>query len=218
MVKIAGKEYTDEQLAKLIEDKAAAEALVKEQGKKLKSVDDQSEKLKEFDKLKKDNETQAATILQNTLNNRLSMISKWFNSKDDSKDLANDIAQMSDNAFDLFKEGKTDDMFKSKAEIDAEQTNLDAQKTEFETNKEKIITDAIKKAKGKETNTSVIPPTEVTSEASAEDISDRDILFPPTKDIKEMFNLEDNSMYDIKSSQEETAQRYLKTAYKQDRQ
>ena len=106
MVKIAGKEYTDEQLAKLIEDKAAAEALVKEQGKKLKSVDDQSEKLKEFDKLKKDNETQAATILQNTLNNRLSMISKWFNSKDDSKDLANDIAQMSDNAFDLFKEGK----------------------------------------------------------------------------------------------------------------
>ena len=215
-MEIGGKEYTEAQLAKLVSDAATSATLIKEQKKKLDTVEDQTEKLARLAELEKENKAKSEENLKLVLGNRLAVVSKWFNSKEESTGLADQIAQMSNDAFELFKEGKTDDVYQTKEEIDKKQTELDSKTSEFETNKEKIINDAVKKVKANADNQPIVPPTEVTADGTVVDGTDDEVVFPSHDALKENFRLKGNPMYKIVPSQEQAAKDYLDVAY-QDR-
>ena len=213
---------TQDQLDKLLADKEAAETLAKQQADKIKNTDDNSEKLKELDTLRKQNEDSQTQLLKIKVDTRVSQVNKWLESKDGKENIIAQLSKMSDGEFDLFKEGKINEDFKTKDEIEQERTAFETQKNEFENNKEKIIKEAADSLK-KEVpvkEPAIVPNTEVDSgtPVKPEDIGPGEGKFPTMNTLKDMFNLDENPLYDLKEGHEMKAEKYLDKSYSEDKQ
>jgi hypothetical protein len=212
---------TQEQLDKLLADKAAADKLAKEQAKKLKEIDDNTEKLKELDNLKKAKDAADAELLKIKVNSRVDQVSKWLTVKDNKETIVEQLSKMSDGEFDLFKEGKLNEDFKTKEELEQEKLDLESQKTEFESNKDKIIKEAADKVanvKKEEKDPPMVPSSEVLNKQSQDaEVGPGNGKFPTMDTLKDMFNLRENPLYEEVEGYEKRAIEYLDSSYGDDR-
>ena len=197
---------TQEEFDKILADKAAADKLVAEQNKKLKSIEDNSEALEQLKKQKEDAEL---ALYKKTMNERKAQLSKWLQTKKVDDSLLDKIGKMDESEFDFFKDGKTDDVFITKEEIDTKKLELENQKSELEKNKEKIRKEMQEELMNKDDKKNkVTPPTEIDIDEDAG--QEASVGVKSIKEIKEMYNLEGKPYYKLKEGHEKKAEQYIK--------
>jgi len=209
MVKIAGKEITQEELDKFITDKTAADALAKGLENKITELESKTEGLDELEALKKENQANKDKIYANTLSSRLGSITKYLDKKGKSEDLIKRIGDMSDDDFDFFVEGKTDDVVKTDEEIESAKTDLDNEKTELEKNKDKIIKEYLKgiEDENKTKNDQNLVPN---GEIDADDgDAGTESGFPTNDELKTIYRLHNNPIFDKNERMIENAKTYM---------
>jgi hypothetical protein len=198
---------TQEELNKILSDKDAAEKLAKEQNKKIKEIEDNSGLLAE---LKQQKEQAELALYKKTLTERKQQLSKWLQTKKIDDALLDKIGKMDESEFDFFKDGKTDDVYISKEEIDTKKQELESKTTELEKNKEKIRKELQEELVTKEDKKDkIVPPTEINSEGDEGEESG-DVL-PSIAEVKKLYNLEGKPFYKLKEGHEKKAERYLQT-------
>ena len=197
MVIYKGKEITQEEFDKIVEDASNTSKLVKGYDKKIedltkKAVD--GDKVTDLEKQLKDKEDE---VFKMKLTDRLKTVSKYIESKENDKTLIQKIGEYTDEDFELFSEGKTDDEFKSKDEIESVQKDLDQKKIDLETNKDKIIDDAIKARKTEEEKADdqkVVPPGEIEGD-KPEDKKEKS-KYPTIDTLIDLYELKDDPAFD----------------------
>jgi len=210
MVKIAGKEVSQEDLDKFIADKVATEALAKGLEGKVTELETQVSGLGEIDELKKELEETKEIIYKNTLDTRLGQITKYLDTKGRSEDIIKRIGDMSDDDFEFFVDGKTDTQLKTNDEIESAKTNLETEKTEVEKGKDKIIQDYLKGLENDnktKDDQNLVPKGEIDTEDGTE--PETESGFPSVKTVKDIYNLNGSPMFDKTDKMVENAETYL---------
>jgi len=201
MVKYKGKEITQEEFDKIIADAENAKKLV---GGYDKKIEDLQKKIDEADasgadaaELKKLLKEKEDEVFKMKLTDRLKKVSKYIESKENNKTLIQKIGEYTDEDFEMFAEGKTDDEFKSKDEIESAQKDLDQKTKDLENNKDKIIDDAIKARKTedeKKNDQKVVPSGEIEGE-KPEDKKGKS-KYPSMDTIVDLYELKDDPAFD----------------------
>jgi len=209
MVKIAGKEITQEELDKFISDKASAEALAKGLESKVTELEGKTEGLSELDALKKELQTSKDKIYSSTLDKRLSQMTKYIDKKGKSEALIKRIGDMSDEDFEFFVEGKTDAELLTDEEIESAKTDLEKKQNEVETSKDKIIKEYLKGLNDEnktKNDQNLVPAGEINAEP---DDGKTESGFPKMDDLKTIYGLHNNPMFDKNERMVKNAEIYL---------
>lgn len=209
MVKIAGKEITQEELDKFISDKMAAEALSKGLENKVTELEGKTEGLAELAALKQELKTSKDKIYTNTLDKRLGQMTKYLDKKGRSEALIKKIGDMSDDDYELFVEGKTDTELLTEAEIESAKTDLEKKQNEVETSKDKIIKDYLKSVNDEnktKNDQNLVPVGEINAEAGD---AKTESGFPKMDDLKTIYGLHNNPMFDKNERMVKNAEIYL---------
>ena len=117
MATLNGKEITQEQLDNLLADINNFKSLADGYEKKNEALEGKVKDLDKLSDLQKELETKENKLYEVTLNSRLSKISKFINSKGRDEKLIAKIGDMSEDDFEFFMDGRTDDVFQNKEEI-----------------------------------------------------------------------------------------------------
>ena len=118
---------------------------------------------------------------------------------------------MDDGQFDMFKDGKTDDIFKTQAEIDADKLKLEEDKSTFEKDKDRLIKDAASKL-NKDGDEKLIPPTEI-GDDDGDDKTKDEPEFPKTDDVIKLYKLESSRLSQLKPGLLKRADQYMADSY-----
>ena len=197
MVKYKGKEITQEEFDKIVEDAANGVKLVKGYDKKIEALEKKVEDVDKLGDIQKQLKDKEDEVFKMKLTDRLKKVSKYIESKDSDKILIQKIGEYSDEDFEMFAEGKTDEEFKSKNEIESAQKDLDQKTQDLETNKDKIIDDAIKASKTKDEkkdDQKVVPPGEIEGEKL--DDKKEKTKYPNMDTVVELYELKDDPAFD----------------------
>ena len=209
MVKIAGKEITQEEFDKIIADKSASEALTKGLENKVTELEQKTSGLTELEALKKENQANKDKIYANTLESRLSQITKYIDKKGKPETLIKKLGDMSDEDFDEFAEGKTDDLIKTDEEIESAKTDLEKKEKEVVTSKDQIIKDYLKELEDSnktKNDQNLVPKGETEAD---EGTDEQDSGFPTMDEMKKIYNLNNNPIFDKNERMIESAEIYL---------
>ena len=209
MVKLNGKEISQEEFDKLVSDSSSVKSLAEAYERKTKELEQQVAGLGDVDKLKQELESSKQELYKRNLNDRLSKINKYLDRKGKSEDIIKRIGDMSDSDFEFFAEGKTNDEFKTKEEIESAKTDLETQKIDLETNKDKIIKDALRgfeDSNKKKNDQELVPNSEVNIDNEANGQEDG---FPTNEKLMEVYNLNGNAMFDKTPEMMKNARAYL---------
>ncbi|MDD4804338.1 MAG: hypothetical protein PHN69_04115 [Candidatus Pacebacteria bacterium] len=209
MVMFNGKEITQEQFDNMMAEMNNFKTLSEVYEKKTETLEN---KVKEFGDLQTELKSKEEKLYEVTLNSRLNKISKYLDSKGKDSKLIKKIGDMSDEDYELFIDGRTDDVFTSKEEIEFAKADLEKEKNELETNKDKIVKDAIKQF---ETNSKtrndqkLVPDTEIDAETETETVGNG---FPTMEALEKVFRLRDNPIWaDKTDSMKQRAVNYMET-------
>jgi len=197
MVIYKGKEITQEEFDKIVEDASNTSKLVKGYDKKIedltkKAVD--GDKVTDLEKQLKDKEDE---VFKMKLTDRLKLVSKYIETKENDKTLIQKIGEYTDEDFEMFAEGKTDVEFKSKNEIESAQKEIDQKKLDLETNKDKIIDEAIKARKTedeKKNDQKIVPQGEIDGDKT-EEKKDKS-KYPSMDTVMDLYELKDDPAFD----------------------
>lgn len=218
MVMINGKEYTDEQLTNFLKDYETSQKALKATKEQLKDKEELELKAKEADTYKKELEAIKAKQFETRLQERKKLLSKFLESKDDDrrKSLIEKLGNMDDDDFDDFKEGKTNTDIEEKLKIDSEKQSLETKEKDLETRKKEIIEEALKNMKKETMEGELLNKTDFDMNADGKK-EERlgDGLFPTIDKVKEVYNLNNNTVYKSKMTPhyEKIAETYLDQNY-----
>lgn len=222
MVKIDGKEYTEEQLGNLMKDLSTAQTALKQKNELLKDKESLEAKVKEAEAIKLENEQLKADSMKKRFEDRTKMVSKFLASKDEDrrKSLADKIFNMDDDDFADFKEGKTDEEILTKDTLTSEKQTLESKEQELEKKKKDIIEEALKNMRKDEKAGDLLSPGAINNSASdnKNEVMLGDGKFPTIEKVKEIYGLGKNPMYTNKFTKfhEDRATSYLDTNYSRD--
>jgi hypothetical protein len=221
MVKINGKEYTEEQLANLMKDFDVTQKALKQTKEQLKDKDELEIKLKEAEATKQELEKLKATQFEKRFQERKQILSKFLEGKDDDrrKSLLEKLGNMDDDDFDDFKEGKTNEEIEAKLKIDSEKQSLETKEKDLETRKKEIIEEALKNMKKEGMENELLNSADVDrSVDKGEEDRLGGGLFPSIDKVKQVYNLDNNSVYKskVKPHYEKRAETYLDLNYIRD--
>ena len=200
MVLFNGKEITQEQFDNIMADMSNFKALSEAYEKKNESLEGKVKDLDKLGALQKELESKEAKLYEMTLNSRLSKISKYLETKDNEKKLIEKIGDMSEEDYEMFIDGRTDDVFKSKQEIEFAKADLEKEKNELETNKDKIVKDAIKQFEtnsNKRDDQKLVPDGEIDSSEDTDSVTNNG--FPTIESLEKTFRLKNNPIWEDKT-------------------
>ena len=193
-------EYTKEEFEKLQEKVNTYETLSKGlETKNAELLANATDATSSAD-LQKQLEAKEAKIYEMQLNNRLSTVSKYLETKGNDAKLLAKTGEMDDNHFEVFSEGRTNEIFQSKDEIESAKTDLAQERTEFDTNKEQALKDALKQLEldNKTRNDQgLVPNTEIGTDLGGD--QDDDSGFPTMEALEKVYNLPANPMWEDKT-------------------
>jgi len=217
MVKINGKEYTEEQLENMMGDLKISQETLKKTNKKLKDIDDINEKLQAMKTLEAENKELKAEKLQALVSDRKNQISKYLEGKDLTRQTAilDRLADMDSDEWDDFKDGKTNEDLITKDELLNSKEALESKEQDFNKRREEIIKEEAAKLKSKAIEGDLLPTDAV--DISNDDV-DTDLIggqFPNIDKLKELYKLKTNNIWKSKSNPdlEEQAISYLEINY-----
>lgn len=202
---------TQEQLDKLVADAEAAKTLVKGYESKVNSLQSKVSQLDEFEDIKRQLEEAKKREYKTNLDNRLSKVSKYLDKKGRSEDIIKRIGDMSNEDFEFFFEGKTNEEFKDNEEIEFAKTDLEKKQNEIESSKDKIIKDYLKSLEdsNKTKNDQKLVPT---TEVGVGDTSEQEGVFPNLDKLKEVYRLNNNPIFTDKTERMlQNAKTYMDT-------
>lgn len=211
MVLYKGKEMSQEEFDTLLSKVDASDKLVQGYQTKVNELEEKAKEAEKLGDLRKSLEQKDAEIFKMKLDTRTKLVSKYLESKNNDENLIKKIGSMADDDFELFSEGKTNDTYLNKEEIDSAKNDIDQKKKELETEKDKIIKDAQKSLenKDKKEGQKLIPNSEVVVDDADDNESDENFQFPAIDKLKEIYGLDD-SRYDKNKDHENKATAYLK--------
>jgi hypothetical protein len=199
MVLFKGKEITQEEFDAIMGDMSNFKALSEAYEKKNQTLEDKVKDLDKLSDIQKQLEAKEAKLYEVTLNNRLGKISKYLNTKSKDEKLIKKIGDMSDEDYEFFIDGRTDDVFQTKEEIEFAKADLEKEKTELESNKDKIIKDAAKQHEidsKKRYDQKLVPDTEI---GSSDEDTVADNGFPTIESLEKTFRLRNNPIWEDKT-------------------
>ncbi|MDD4804013.1 MAG: hypothetical protein PHN69_02460 [Candidatus Pacebacteria bacterium] len=200
---------TQEELNKILADNEANQKLIKEQTKKLKESEDNTEKLSE---VQKKAEAAELALYKKTLSERKGELSKWLKARNLESDsgLLEEIGKKSDSEFEIWKDGKTNDVFEAQEELTNKKAELETMVSEFDKEKEKIRKEVMGE-KNKQNEEKVVPPMETTTDN--EDGNDKhDSSKKAIENVKDIFKLDSKAYYNLAPGHEKRAERYLENS------
>lgn len=209
MVLYKGKDITQEEFDKILQDSDNAIKLSKANEKKMEELQVEADKAKKLGEYESKLKEREAEIFKMKLSSRLSTVEKYIASKDNDNKLIQKLGEMSDEDFELFAEGKTNDSFTSKDEIESAKKDLEEKTKELIENKDKLVADAIKNLEEKNkkaTDQKIIPPTE-TKDMNEGDTTDK--KYPLVDKIKDIYKLSNNPSFDISDIRLKKAESYI---------
>lgn len=216
MVKYKGKEITQEQFDKIITDADADRELAGALKDKADKSSENEEKLKELEDVKKALAASEEVNFKKTLSERTGQLTKWLGEKGNDVKIIDKLGKMSEDDFDMFKEGKVDQTYKTQDELNKDKADLETKKSEFESNKDKILREAKKELEKKnetKDDSAIIPNTETGKEGDNVEGNEKTNKFLDPKGLKKLYNLSNNPLYKQKEFQEVRAQGYLERNY-----
>lgn len=209
MVLYNGKEITQDQFDNIMAEMSNFKTLSEVYEKKNETLES---KVKDFGDLQGQLKSKEEKLYEVTLNSRINKISKYLDSKGKDSKLIKKIGDMSDEDYEMFVDGRTDDVFASKQEIEFAKADLEKEKTELETNKDKIVKDAIKQFETNSktrTDQKLVPDTEIGAEAGDDTVGNG---FPTMDALEKVFRLRDNPIWSDKTdSMKKRAVNYMET-------
>jgi len=209
MVKIAGKEISQEELDKFIADKLATDALAKGLESKVTELEGKTEGLAELNELKKELAASKDREYASSLNTRLGLITKYLEKKGKSEDIIKKIGDMSDDDFEFFAEGKTDVELLTKDEIESAKTDLETKENEIETSKDKIIKEYLRGIADEnktKNDQNLVPKGEIDADDGDEQTESG---FPDIDTLKNIYRLNNNPIFDKNERMIENAKVYM---------
>lgn len=202
-----GKEISQEEFDKLVTTIEANEKLVNGYKDKVSGLEEKAKAADRLEALQKDLDAKNNEIFKIKLDNRLKVIDKYLEKKGSDEKLIQKIGDMSDEDFSLFSEGKTNDDYLSREDIDSAKKEIETKKTEFEQEKDKAVKEALKALnKEKKVGEELVPNSEVNNDDEGQDQELNEFL--PLEDLKKLYNLDD-SRYDKTPAMEKKALSYL---------
>jgi hypothetical protein len=209
VVKYNGKEITQDEFDKIMEDAKSVRTLADGYEKKVKDLEVKNIDLDKLGDLQSQLKAREDELFKIKLNSRISKISKYLETKQNNAELIKRIGGMDDELFSEYIDGKTNDELKSNEEIESAKTELEKKEKDLIDNRDKIIKEAQKSlnADNKNKDQKLVPAGEVNpSEAQNNDAN----MFPDLKSLKTLYNLENSSIYDRTPTMESKAASYLK--------
>ena len=208
MVLYKGKEITQDEFDKIIQDSDNAIKLTKASEKRMSELQAEADKIKGYSDMESKLKEKESEIFKMKLTSRLSKVDKYIATKNNDKSLIQKLGEMSDEDFELFSEGKTNDAYSSKDELESAKKEIEETKRELTENKDKLVADAIKSLedKTKKKDEKLIPPSET------KDMNDQDKTtkkYPTLDKIKSMYKLDNNPAFSLTEGTLKKASAYI---------